>query len=90
MLRSLTVLGALLVVGCATPTPQTSHPSEPPPPARPAVNLSGYPVEFRQGHTDGCTSATSARVRDETRMKADASYAQGWQDGYDLCSRRRK
>jgi len=93
----LAVLGSALFAGCALQPAHPPLPSEGPQPAqppqsapqRPRVNLSGYPAEFRQGHADGCTSATSTRVRDEGRMKGDASYAQGWQDGYDLCSRRR-
>jgi hypothetical protein len=71
---------ALLVAGCA---------SQSTPPA-PAVNLSGYPLEFRQGYTDGCASAKPnvARKRDDTRFKTDANYAQGWRDGYDICGKR--
>jgi hypothetical protein len=53
----------------------------------PAVNLSGYPLEFRQGYAAGCASVDAARKRDETRFKADANYAQGWRDGYDICRR---
>lgn len=64
--------------GCATQ-------SQPP---APAVNLSGYPLEFRQGYADGCASVNAARKRDETRFKADANYAQGWRDGHDICSKR--
>ncbi len=71
----------LVVAGCGTP-------SQPP---APAVNLSGYPPEFRQGYADGCASAkpNAARKRDEPRYKSDADYAQGWQDGYDICRRRK-
>lgn len=71
---------ALLVAGCA---------SQSTPPA-PAVNLSGYPLEFKQGYADGCASArpNAARKRDETRFKADANYAQGWRDGRDICGKR--
>jgi hypothetical protein len=62
--------------------------SKPPPPT---ANLSGYPAEFKQGHSDGCASArpNAARMRDEKRMKTDANYAQGWQDGYDFCKRQK-
>lgn len=69
---------ALLAAGCA---------SQSTPPA-PTVNLSGYPLEFRQGYADGCASANAARKRDETRFKADANYAQGWRDGRDICGKR--
>jgi hypothetical protein len=63
MLRALRVVLILIAAGCATP-------SQPP---APAVNLSGYPPEFRQGYTDGCASVNAARKRDETRFKADAN-----------------
>ena len=69
---------ALLVAGCA---------SQPTLPA-PAVNLSGYPLEFRQGYADGCASVNAARKRDEARFKIDVNYAQGWRDGYDICGKR--
>ena len=64
------------LTGCATSPP-------------PAVNLSGFPPEFRAGYSDGCASVNAARRRDESRFKNDASYAQGWRDGYDVCRRRR-
>jgi hypothetical protein len=69
---------ALLAAGC---TSQSTPP---------AVNLSGYPLEFRQGYADGCASANpaAARKRDATRFKDDANYAQGWRDGYDICRKR--
>ena len=70
-----------IAAGCA---------SQSQPPA-PSVNLSGYPPEFKQGYADGCASAKpdAARRRDETRFKADANYAQGWRDGYDICRNRK-
>jgi hypothetical protein len=69
---------ALLVANCAI---QSTTPA-------PAVNLSGYPPEFKQGYADGCASVNALRKRDETRFKIDAHYAQGWRDGYDICSKR--
>lgn len=57
-------------------------------PARPNVNLSGYPLEFRQGYADGCNSAKGALVRNELRMKGDIQYAAGWRDGNDICRKR--
>jgi hypothetical protein len=70
----------LVVAGCAA---QSTAPA-------PAVNLSGYPPEFRQGYADGCASTKSgaARKRDEARYKSDTDYAQGWRDGYDICQRK--
>ena len=71
----------IAAAGCATQ-------SQPP---APAINLSGFPPEFRQGYTDGCasTQAGAARKRDEASYKSDANYAQGWRDGYDICRRRK-
>ena len=73
----------IAAAGCATQV-------QPPAPA-PAINLSGYPPEFRQGYADGCASARpgAARKRDEARYKSHANYAQGWRDGYDICRRRK-
>lgn len=81
MIKRCSAALALLVAGCTTPSP---------PPA-PAVNLSGYPPEFRQGYADGCASAKSnaARKRDDARFKSDANYAQGWRDGNDICGRQK-
>ena len=72
-------LVALLVAGCA---------GQQAPAARSGVNLSGYPPAFRAGYADGCASVSAARRRDEARFKSDTDYAQGWRDGYDICSRR--
>ncbi len=76
----LAVLALALAAGC------TSQPTSAP---QPKVNLSGYPPAFRDGYTDGCASVNAARKRDEARFKADASYAQGWRDGYDICQRQK-
>ena len=73
----------LVLAGCATAPPSSSS-AKPP-----AVNLSGFPPEFRDGYSDGCASVNAARKRDEARFKSDAGYAQGWRDGYDICRRRR-
>jgi hypothetical protein len=85
MIRSVRVafllLAAVLTAGCANRPASTA--------AAPGVNLSGYPPEFRAGYADGCASVDAARKRDEQRFKADANYAQGWRDGYDVCRRRR-
>lgn len=79
-------LSALMILiaaaGCATQ-------SRSPAPDAPAVNLSGYPPKFREGYADGCASVDGARRRDEARFKAEANYAQGWRDGYDICRRRK-
>ena len=67
-----------------------STPGTAPPPVKaPAVNLSGFPPEFRAGYGDGCASVNAARRRDEARFKSDTQYAQGWRDGYDICRRQK-
>jgi hypothetical protein len=72
---------AALAAGCASHTAPT--------PEAPGINLSGYSPEFRAGYADGCSSAGAARKRDERRFKSDADYMRGWQDGYDICRRRK-
>ncbi len=79
MRLTLTIFAVTLMAGCA------SHPALAP---RPKVNLSGYPLEFRQGYADGCASVNTMRKRDEVRFKSDANYAQGWRDGYSICKSR--
>jgi hypothetical protein len=77
---------ALTALFCATACTEPA-PSKPP---QASINLAGYPPEFRAGYDDGCVSAKpqAARKRDESRFKADANYAQGWNDGHDMCRRR--
>jgi hypothetical protein len=83
------LLAAVVVcfTGCAT-SPLSSSSSSSSSAAPPAVNLSGFPPAFRAGYSDGCASVNAARRRDEPRFKSDASYAQGWRYGYDVCRRR--
>jgi hypothetical protein len=83
------VVVTVLAAACST-APQTAPQTRGAPvsPARPNVNLSGYPPEFRQGYADGCSSAQGRTVRNETRMKGDIQYAAGWRDGNDICRRR--
>jgi hypothetical protein len=92
------ILMALLVAGCATvpekpattpapaapPLPRTAEP--PPPP----VNLSGFPLPYRQGFADGCASATGAERKDAGRYASDANYKTGWLDGLSQCGRPKK
>jgi hypothetical protein len=97
--RSLVAAVALLVAaGCATtgPTPAPAPPSRPatapvpanvePPP--PNVNLSGFPLPYRQGYADGCASARGSERKDATRFAADGNYRTGWQDGLALCRKK--
>lgn len=97
--RSLVAAGALLAAaGCATtgpaPAPAPSSPPataptpanvEPPPPN---VNLSGFPLPYRQGYADGCASARGTERKDVTRFAADGNYRTGWQDGLALCRKK--
>jgi len=92
--------GALLA-GCATtavaPSPEarpapadSSTPprpsnAEPPPPN---VNLSGFPLPYRQGYADGCASAAGTERKDATRFAADGNYRTGWQDGLAICRKK--
>lgn len=57
-------------------------------PAR-QVNQSGYSAAFKQGYADGCDSTRSARRRDEQRYEKDVDYMMGWNDGSDICSKRK-
>ncbi len=91
----------LLVAGCATtaPAPEPRAPTPPavpsaPPlprtaePPPPPVNLSGFPLPYRQGYADGCASATGPQRRDAQRYGQDANYRTGWLDGASLCKKR--
>ena len=78
-----------------TPTVQPAAPVTPPPPATsnnnpPAnVNLTGYPLPYRQGYADGCASRRSGNEqKDATRFKTDMQYRTGWQDGHSICKSR--
>jgi hypothetical protein len=66
----------------APPLPVTA---EPPPPA---VNLSGFPLPYRQGYADGCATATGPERKDATRFGGDGNYRTGWQDGLALCRKK--
>ena len=103
VLRTLAVIAAVVLAGCATVAPggpdptvapgATPAPSAPPLPRNaepppPTVNLSGFPLPYRQGYADGCASATGAERKDSTRFAADGNYRTGWQDGLALCRRK--
>ena len=72
-----------LLAACATPGDKPARPSGP------DINLSGFPPDFRQGYSDGCSSARGSRVRNDQRFKEDAQYASGWRDGFDICGKKR-
>jgi hypothetical protein len=86
---------ALLVTACATappapvapvPAPQPVPADREPPPAN--VNLSGFPLPYRQGYADGCASAHGGERKDAARFAGDGNYRMGWQDGLALCRKR--
>ena len=58
---------------------------EPPPPN---VNLSGFPLPYRQGYADGCASAGGRERKDAPRFASDGNYRTGWQDGAALCKKK--
>jgi hypothetical protein len=87
------------LAGCATTTvspgvPPGAQPAptapiprnvEPPPPS---VNLSGFPLPYRQGYADGCASVSGSEKKDAERFASDPNYRTGWQDGLALCRRK--
>ncbi|HET9748401.1 MAG TPA: hypothetical protein VFS06_03775 [Casimicrobiaceae bacterium] len=85
---------ALVVAGCATApvAPPPAAPAAPLPrnaePPPPAVNLSGFPLPYRQGYADGCASAKGAERKDGNRFAADPNYRTGWMDGVALCRKK--
>jgi hypothetical protein len=88
----------LAAAGCASVAPPPAPVATPPgpyapspvPPAPPPanINLQGFPLEYRQGYADGCTSAAGAERKDATRFATDGHYRTGWQDGVALCRKR--
>jgi hypothetical protein len=93
MLRVLACIAAvLLTASCATvappPAPVAPLPRTAEPPPAP-VNLSGFPLPYRQGFADGCASATGGERKDAARFPADGNYRTGWQDGLAQCRRKK-
>jgi len=102
--RSMLALLVLAAAGCASvsppqapaeapPGPFVPSPAAPVPPAPsvppPAnINLQGFPLEYRQGYADGCTSASGAERKNAARFASDGQYRTGWQDGNALCRKR--
>jgi hypothetical protein len=89
---------ALVAAGCATAPiggpaapPVTAPPApvprnvEPPPPP---INLSGFPLPYRQGYADGCASTAGTERKDAQRFAGDPNYRTGWQDGLALCRKK--
>jgi len=75
--------------GAAPPPAAPPAPSprnvEPPPPK---MNLSGFPLPYRQGYADGCASASGPERKDVSRFSADMNYRTGWTDGLGLCKKK--
>lgn len=87
---AIALLAAL--AGCATtPLPSASGaPAAPvaPPlvePPPPPVNLQGFPLAYRQGFGDGCSTARGTSRKDATRFGSEGNYRLGWQDGAAQC-----
>ena len=89
------IFAALALAGCASappdvaPQPPPVRPAAPPLPANkepppPNVNLSGFPLPYRQGYADGCASATGPERKDAVRYGADGNYRTGWTHGLAL------
>jgi hypothetical protein len=97
-LQTLALIVAVALAGCATVAPDGpsgpgATPTAPPLPRNvepppPAVNLSGFPLPYRQGYADGCASAAGAERKDGGRFAADMNYRTGWQDGLALCRKK--
>ncbi len=93
--RLCAVLCAILVAGCATsPPPPAPAPPAPAKPAQPAplkepppppINLQGFPLPYRAGFADGCSSARGTAKKDDARFGSDGNYRMGWQDGLAQC-----
>ena len=88
-------MAALALGACVTaPVPEPPAPTSAPPlprhaePPPPKINLSGFPLAYRQGYADGCASATGPQRRDGERFNKDTDYSMGWQDGVSLCKKR--
>lgn len=73
--------------GPAEPAVRPGVPADVEPPA-PAVNLSGFPLPYRQGYADGCASVRSGMQQDRARYASDGNYRTGWQDGFALCKKK--
>lgn len=75
----LAAIGALLA-GCTAT-------SEPKPPQ---INLGGYSESFKLGYAEGCESAGARRQRrNDGRYNTEADYMIGWNDGFNICAKRK-
>jgi hypothetical protein len=81
----------------AAPSAPVAPPAPPPKPQAPPttsvnppsnVNLQGFPLAYRQGYADGCSSVGAVEQKDAARYKNDGQYRTGWQDGVYLCKKK--
>jgi hypothetical protein len=75
-----------LAAGCASDA-NLRPGAQNPPTVTSAVNLSGFPPEFRRGFTDGCAAVRASETAQ--RPRGEAQYVAGWQDGFDYCKPRK-
>lgn len=75
--------GVLAIAACSATDPVRPGAENPDTVTR-AINLSGFPPEFRRGFTDGCTAVRAGRTG--APSGASGQYAAGWRDGFDYCS----
>jgi hypothetical protein len=71
----------LLVAGCATQILEQER-----------RKVEHQPVPYQDGYVDGCSTGTRAAgnpyfqlKKDVARFDADKFYAQGWNDGFNIC-----
>ncbi len=93
MLVLVLALGGCAQTGTGRPGTPSNAPTAPPiapnvEPPPPAVNLSGFPLLYRQGYADGCASANGPERKDATRFGVDGNYRTGWTDGLALCRKK--
>jgi hypothetical protein len=100
--RAMPWVVAALIAGCTTVGPQAPVAPTPAPPTAPSaptvprnaeppppkVNLSGFPLPYRQGYADGCASAGGTEHKDAARFSSDMNYRTGWTDGKALCGKK--
>ena len=89
----LVIAALVLQAGCATLAPSAPSGTKPPVPANaepppPKVNLSGFPLPYRQGYADGCASVGGREQKDTARFGSDDNYRMGWMDGRSICGRK--
>ena len=76
--------GPVVPPAAAQPAPVPRNVEPPPPP----INLSGFPLPYRQGYADGCASIAGTERKDAARFAGDPNYRTGWQDGLALCRKK--